>query len=221
MSSDAAQPSATPASRQPKNRKLAFRTTATARPPGYLPSEVACQSPLAQHAFALLCAKPGRSLASIARELGACTSSIAAMARAGRWHLHLASFLQQSTEQIAQAAQQEAQRSRAELLASNRLAQGAVDAALADLIEVDEAGNVRLKPGRTVADVQRLQQARQTHAKTTAMITGQEAAERRQTAVAGATKVIMKIGALVPEALEREVKGTVVASDVVSPRKQS
>jgi hypothetical protein len=100
------------------------------------------------------------------------------------------------------------------MLASNRLAEAVIDAALVDLIETDEHGNVRLKPGRTVADVQKLQAARQTHVKTTAMITGQEAAERRLTAAAGATKIVMRVSAV---DVEKAVAGVEVVSDVVSP----
>ena len=169
------------------------------RPPGYLPPEIAAQPFLAQRAFTLLLAKPGRSLSSIARELGTSASTLSRLSRAARWETHLASLMATSPESLVASARLEAHRSRAEMLASNRLAQGAVDAALAELVEVDEHGNVRLRPGKDVSDVQKLALARQTHVKTTQMLTGEDAAIRRHSAAAGAPKIIINTRDMVPE----------------------
>ena len=198
-----------PTSKRQTGRRLALRSDPNARPVGYLPPEITVQGPLACAAFAMLCAKPGRSLASIARELGTSKATLTRLNQSGRWATHLKLVMQQSTEILCIAAQQEARRSRAEMLATNRLAEASIDAALMDLVEVDEHGNPRLKPGKDIQDVQRLQQARQTHVKTTAMLTGTDLAERRSVAQAGAQKVIMRIG-MINGKPEQPAQGTVV-----------
>lgn len=204
--------------KQGTNKALWNRGDPSIRPPGYLPPEIAAQPALHRKAFVLLCARPSRSLASIARELGISKGTIHVWSHHARWATHLERFVEQSTESLAFAAHQEAQRSRAELLASNRLAEATIDAALVDLIETDEHGNVRLKPGKNVADVQKLQQARQTHVKTTAMITGTDVAHRAAVAAAGATRIVMKVGSVVGEVVEQPARASVVVSDVVSPK---
>lgn len=206
------------------NRRLAHRAVnVPTRAPGFLPPDVALQCPFAQAAFIKLVDKPGRSLASVAREMGCHPRTLGEYAAAGNWAQHLSALLLNSPEAISVAAKQEACRSRAELLASNRLAQGAIDAALMDLLEIDEAGNVKLRPAQfvtdddgkpmrteegelivlrpaaTVADVQKLQAARQLHVKTTAALTGEEAAIRKSVAAAGAPKITLNLRDRMPE----------------------
>jgi hypothetical protein len=88
-------------------------------------------------------------------------------------------------------AKEEARRSRAVGLNNNRIFEGAIDASLQGLIEVDDEGNVKLKPGVQPADVEKLARARQTHVKTTQLLTGEAAAMQRSAAAAGATRIVL------------------------------
>lgn len=203
-------PRKTPAN---KNTKLGTRTLDSTHVPGYLPPEIACQPPLAQRAFVLLCTKPGRSLASIAKELNLSRETLHRFSSTGRWARHLGHFLQQGTESLLDLAKEEAQRSRAHQLQANRLSEAAIDAALKDLVEFDDHGNPRLKPGATVQDVQRLQSARHTMVKTTMLLTGEDQAGRVAAAKAGATKIVLGNVEPVPVTVEAQVIASAVPGE--------
>lgn len=193
--------------------KLGTRRVKSTFVPGYLPPEIASQPALAQRAFVLLCTKPGRSMRSIAKELATSPSTLAGLSRAGRWDIHLAHFLQQGTESLLDLAKEEAQRSRAHQLQANRLSEAAIDAALKDLVEFDDHGNPRLKPGATVQDVQRLQSARHTMVKTTMLLTGEDQAGRVAAAKAGATKIVLGSVEPVPVTVEAQVIASAVPGE--------
>lgn len=160
-------------------------------PPGSFPLEIRSQPPLAKAAYSLFIAKPGRSIASIARELGVSRFTIDKFAAAGRWAYHLRDRLTRNPEYLAILAAEEARRSRSAGLSNNRIFEGAIEASLQGLVEVDECGTVRLKPGVQPADVEKLARARQTHVKTTQLLTGEAAANSRASAAAGAARIIL------------------------------
>lgn len=112
--------------------------------------------------------------------------------------------LDRSPEALAVAAQEEARRSRAAGLNSNRIFEGAVDAALKDLIEVDEHGNVRLRDGAQVADVEKVARARHTHIKTTQLLTGEAAAVAKSTAAAGAPRILLG-ASMLPQPIDAKI----------------
>jgi hypothetical protein len=169
------------------------------RPAGFLPPAVAKQSVICQKAFILLCAKPNRSLKSLAKEVGCAPVTLQIAARTADWTTQLALVFSRDAESLHEHAKHESQRSRAELLASNALNEGALQAALEQMTEVDEFGKVKLTPGYGILDIARLQQARMAHVKTTQIITGEEAAIRRGVAVAGAPKVVIDMKGVRPE----------------------
>ena len=195
-----------------RNRQIALAPVSHSRPPGYLPPEVGLQCPIAQRAFTLLLAKPGRSLSSIARELGTSPSTLSRLSRAGHWAAHLQNLLANSPESLVIAAKQEAQRSRAEMLASNPMRQATLDAAIKALIVVDEHGNATLRPGVEMREVAALQQAAANHVKTTMLLTGEEAAIKRAAAAASAPKIVINTRDMVPEPVP--VAGSVVSHPV-------
>jgi hypothetical protein len=92
---------------------------------------------------------------------------------------------------LAHPARAEACRSRSASLGSNRIFEAAVSAALEGLIEVDEAGNVKLKPGVQPGDIEKISRARATHIKSTMLVTGEAAANSRASAAAGAPRIIL------------------------------
>jgi len=208
-----------PAQKPPKpkrrgpNGKLGLRNTAPTHAPGYLPPEIACQPAIAQQAFVLLCRKPSRSLRSIAKELGVSHPTIGRLSLAGRWEYHLGQFFRERTANLIDLAKEEAHRSRAHQLQANRLSEAALDAAAKELVEFDEHGNPRLKPGATVQDVQRLQSARHTMVKTTMLLTGEDAAQRVAAARAGATKIVLGKVEPVPVTMEVPVVATEVREE--------
>ena len=183
--------------------RLALQQLPGDDPPECLPLEVRTQPPLARAAYAMLLAKPGRTLTSISRELGVEANTIQRLARAGRWAYHIRDRLNRNPEHLAILAQEEARRSRAGCLANNRVFEEAVSSALANLVDIDEQGNVRLKPGVEPGDVEKVARARQTHVKTTQLLTGEAAAAQRSAAAAGAARIILG-GALQPTPITLE-----------------
>lgn len=179
-----------------------------------LPPDVRVQSALAQKGFALLISKPGRTLASIANALGVSRATVSQWSQAGRWSANARLILAQDVTSLVEQASQEAHRSRAAQLALNRQAEEVITAAFRNLVTVNESGQLELAPGVDLGDVARVTQARNVHLKTTAMITGEEAAQRTAAAAAGAAKVIIQAGSIRPEPVP--VQGSVV-SPAASP----
>jgi len=182
----------------------------TLPPNGSLPLEVQLQSPLAQHAFRLLAAKPGRSLSSIARELGTDPGMISRAAKAGNWIVNVQRLLDSSQEAVQFAAAEEARRSRVTELAANRLFEKTIHSTLANLVEVNDQGEVVLREGCDVADVEKLARARQTHVKTTMLLTGEAAATMVAVGAASATRIVLDTSGLAP--VPMPVKATVVGT---------
>lgn len=193
-------PDATPATTKPKGKNVKISLAIPShRPPGFLPSQIAAQSITAQRAFTLLCANPGRSMRSIAKEVGVCVSTLTALAKAGRWSLHLGQFIAKNAESLNVAAKEEAHRSRLELLDSNLMRQAVLDAAVKALIVTDEHGNPRLRKGAKIRDVASFNSAVANHVKTTQILTGEDAANRRSAAAAGAPKIVINTRDMMPE----------------------
>lgn len=192
--------------RNPSNR-LATQLT-NARPPGFLPPAVAKQPALAQKAFIMQCHKPGRSLVSIAKELGTSAHTLHAYARSANWAQCIALVFTQDAEALHLEAKHEARRSRGELLASNALREGAMQAALEKMIELDDSGKVTLKPGVDIQDIQRLQMAMTNHLKVTMLLTGEEQSLRRGVAQASQAKIVIDMKNVVPEPIP--VSGEVI-----------
>jgi predicted transcriptional regulator len=184
--------------KRPETKLLSTRTTSV-RPPGFLPAAVAKQPVLAQRAFTLLVAKPGRSLRSIAQELGTTSRTLSHFSQAANWPANLALVFSQDSEALIQEAKHEARRSRGELLASNRIREGLLEAATEKMFEVNEFGKIELKPGVDVQDVQRLQMAMANHMKVTMLLTGEEQSLRRGVAQASASKVVIDMRHVNPE----------------------
>lgn len=181
-----------------ESKLLSTRTT-DVRPPGFLPAAVAKQPALAQRAFVLLCAKPGRSIDSVAKELGTNRTTLYTYARSANWAQQMALVFSQDADALVHEAKHEARRSRGELLASNRIREGLLESATEKMFSVNEFGKIELNPGVDIQDVQRLQMAMANHLKVTMLLTGEEQALRRGVAQAAQAKVVINMRDINPE----------------------
>ena len=164
-----------------------------------LPPEIAAQCPIARQAFIMLLQSPSSSFASIARRIKTDRNNLTRWARAGRWRMHLIQRLNSSPETTAQLAQDEARASRVAELAANRLVRALLHSTMNNLADIDEDGCVTVRENVQVADVEKFIRARGNHIKTTMMLTGEDQQGRMAAATAGAARIMINTGSMMPE----------------------